>query len=82
MYNTFLPNDDENKYITILADYYQHYSKYRNIACYQACLFISKLEQNKRLIEFIKSKECQIYVRSYDRTYFLTVRFSVSKLVK
>ena len=61
------------QYCLILADFYQYYSKNRSIACSQACYFLSKLGITRRLIDFIKNKECQIYLRSHERSKYLNV---------
>ena len=73
MKSLFLENNNEKRYLKNLADFYQYFSKNREIACNQACNFISLLNEKKRLVEFIKNKECQSFIRSYDRTNYLNV---------
>ena len=73
MKNTFLISDEIENYTRILVEFYENVSKNRKIACYQLCEILSKMNHQKKLVELIKNKEFQVYIRSQDRTSYLKV---------
>lgn len=57
----------------MLADFYEKYSKNRKFACYRITHHLYENGNKKRLVQFLKTKECMCYMQHYERARLLNV---------